>query len=120
MTNFVYKIRRKPDGLFSSGGTYPKFSSKGKVWNARGHITSHLTQLGDRDKNRYYKDCEVVRIEIQEVDVDATDVFEWGPAESTIRAKELQEQRRLEWERKRKQQEIQVLEKKLAALKKTD
>lgn len=115
---YIYKIRRKTDGLFSSGGTYPTFSKKGKTWTARGHVTSHLSQFGDRKKEQYYKNCEVVRIEIQEVDADVTDVVDWSPTESTIRAKELQEQRQLEWEHERKQQEIKALEKKLAALKK--
>lgn len=116
MTIEVYKIRRRADGLFSSGGAYPTFSKKGKTWSARGHVTSHLSQFGDRDKNRYYKDCEVVRIEVQEVDVDAIDVFEWKPAESTLRAKELEEQRCIELEKQRKLEEIARLEKQLAKL----
>lgn len=116
MTTEVYKIRRRSDGLFSSGGTYPKFSKKGKVWAARGHVTSHLSQLGDRDRNRYYKDCEVVRVEVQYTDVDTTDVFEWKHAESTLRAKELEEQRRIECEKERKLEEIARLEKQLAKL----
>ena len=51
MISEVYKIRRKTDGLFSSGGTDPSFSKKGKIWNARGHVTSHISQLTDRAKN---------------------------------------------------------------------
>jgi hypothetical protein len=94
------------------------FSKKGKVWTARGHVTSHLSQFGDSNKKRYYKDCEVVCIEIQEVDTDTTDVFEWKPAEATIRAKELEEQRQLEREKQRKLEEISRLEKQLAKLKK--
>jgi hypothetical protein len=116
MTNFVYKIRRKTDGLFSTGGTYPTFSKKGKTWTARGHVTSHLSQFGDRKKEQYYKDCEVVRIEIQEVDADVTDVFEWSQSESTIRAKDLKEQRRIEREKERKLEDIARLEKQLAKL----
>jgi hypothetical protein len=113
---YVYKIRRKTDGLFSSGGTYPTFSKKGKTWTARGHVTSHLSQFGDRKKEQYYKDCEVVRIEIQEVDADVTDVFEWSQSESTIRAKDLKEQRRIEREKERKLEDIARLEKQLAKL----
>jgi len=114
----VYKIRRKSDGLFSKGGMSPSFNEKGKTWTARGHVTSHISQFGDRDKNRYYKDCEVVRIEIQEVDMYTTDVFDWGPTEKTLRAKELEEQRSLERQKQRKMQEIARLEKELAKLKK--
>ena len=76
MTIEVYKIRRKTDGLFSTGGECPFFNKKGKTWSARGHVTSHLSQFGDRRKNQYYKDCEVVRFEVQEFDVEAIDVFE--------------------------------------------
>ena len=114
--SFIYKIRRRSDGLFSGGGTYPTFSKKGKVWTARGHVTSHLSQFSGGSKNRYYKDCEVVCIVIQEVDADTTDVFEWKPAEATIRAKELEEQRELEREKQRKLEEIARLEKQLAKL----
>jgi hypothetical protein len=116
--SFIYKIRRRSDGLFSSGGTCPSFSKKGKVWTARGHVTSHLSQFGDSNKKLYYKDCEVVCIEIQEVDTDTIDVFEWKPTESTIRAKELEELRHVERERKHKLEEIARLEKQLAKLKK--
>jgi hypothetical protein len=117
--SFIYKIRRRSDGLFSGGGTYPTFSKKGKVWTARGHITSHLSQFGDINKKSYYKDCEVVCIEIREVDTDTTDVFEWKPTDATLRAKELEEQRKLEREKKRKLEEIARLDQQLAKLKKS-
>jgi hypothetical protein len=32
-------------GLFSSGGTEPKFKKKGKVWSNIGHLKNHLAQF---------------------------------------------------------------------------
>ena len=60
----VYKIRRATDGLFSTGGTVPSFNKKGKTWSHRGHVSSHLSQLSDKQKSHSYKDCEVVAYEI--------------------------------------------------------
>lgn len=111
----VYKIRRKKDGLFSTGGTSPHFTKSGKIWSARNHVTSHLQVVWK--KSTYYKDCEVVRIQIQETEVEATDVFEWQPSEATLRAKELKEQRLLEREKERKLQQIESLQQQINKLK---
>lgn len=113
MTKFVYKIQRNSDGLFSSGSIYPRFSEKGKTWNSRGAVTSHLSMFSDSDKAKHYTDCVVVAYQIVEEEHDAVKVLDWKPADSTVRAKELQEQRQLELERERKQREIAELEKKL-------
>lgn len=118
----VYKIRRKIDGLFSTGGTSPDFSDKGKVWKARGHISSHMKQVGSyyssKTKNDYYRDCEVVTYEVVETEVDTISALDWQESPKTIRAKQLQEERRikydLEWTAARKRQ----LEAELAELNK--
>ena len=39
---YMYKIRRKSDGLFSSGGMDPDWSKKGKVWTSKGHLKNHF------------------------------------------------------------------------------
>lgn len=61
---FVYKIRRKSDGLFSSGGSSPTFTKKGKVWRDRASLDKHLgmiLQYPDRSWGwPKYEDCEVV------------------------------------------------------------
>jgi len=42
----LYKIQRNSDGLFSLGGEAPqKFSKKGKLWSAMGHVVSHLNYV---------------------------------------------------------------------------
>lgn len=43
----VYKIRRDSDGLFSTGGTVPNFTKKGKVWTSMGALKGHLTLVSD-------------------------------------------------------------------------
>lgn len=70
----VYKIRRKSDGLFSTGGTTPRFTSKGKTWSGMGQIKNHLNQFVTHDYTnkkllaRYYpyEGCELVEFVISE------------------------------------------------------
>ena len=38
-----YRLRDKNTGLFSSGGTSPRWSKGGKVWQ-KGHLKNHLRQ----------------------------------------------------------------------------
>jgi hypothetical protein len=45
-----YKLRRKSDGLYSSGGSWITWSSKGKVWNTLSALSGHLGGL----KGEYY------------------------------------------------------------------
>ncbi|MDE2095737.1 MAG: hypothetical protein KGL39_00640 [Patescibacteria group bacterium] len=48
----VYKLRRKSDGLYSTGGTDPNFvACKGKEWKNIGHLKNHLVMFSS---NRYY------------------------------------------------------------------
>lgn len=62
----IYKIRRKSDGLYSSGTASPKFTKVGKMWRKQ-HLHSHLSMLHSyrkhKDENIFdtvYKGCEVV------------------------------------------------------------
>lgn len=44
----IFKIQRNADKLFSSGGESPqKFSKRGKMWTALGHVVSHLNYVSD-------------------------------------------------------------------------
>ena len=63
----VYKIRRKSDGKFSTGGSYPSFTKNGKIWKQKGHLTSHLNQLDAPSKVRYIKECEIIPFELVEL-----------------------------------------------------
>ena len=58
----VYMIRRKKDGLFSNGGSYPSFTKRGKQWSRVGDIKSHLTQVYG---NSYSFGLEVWNTEMQ-------------------------------------------------------
>ena len=59
----VYKIRRKSDGLFSTGGTSPTFTKKGKAWSGKGPLHLHLSQFNN---GRVYEGCEIVGFEYVE------------------------------------------------------
>ncbi len=115
----VYKIQRKSDGLFSKGGTNIHFAEKGKTWNARGHVTSHLAQL-DRYEKQKYVGCSVVEFEIVETVAEEIPVSDWKPADSTVRTKQLEEKRRIEYLKQEKQREIENLQRKLDELKALD
>lgn len=73
-TEFVYKIRRKSDGLFSSGGSSPNFTKTGKVWRDRRALNLHLNMLlqyphSDRGITQY-KDCEVITLVTEVTDYE--------------------------------------------------
>jgi hypothetical protein len=47
----LFKIRN-PQGLFSTGGTTPSWSKRGKTWVALNHVNAHLT-LVRSEKTRW-------------------------------------------------------------------
>jgi len=49
----AYKIRNG-DGLFSTGGTHPSWTKKGKTWGNLGSLRSHLTLLCEHWASRAY------------------------------------------------------------------
>jgi hydroxyacyl-ACP dehydratase HTD2-like protein with hotdog domain len=57
-----YKIKRRSDDLFSNGGSYPKFTKKGKIWRTLGHLRSHLNSVGILRGFQIYEDCEIVEL----------------------------------------------------------
>lgn len=59
----VYKIRRNSDGLFSTGGPDPTFTTKGKAWSGKGSLHLHLSQFRNV---RVYEGCEIVGFEYVE------------------------------------------------------
>ena len=91
----MFKIKNIETGLFSSGGTLPTWTKEGKVWNKRGHITSHLSLLREYKNSNLYTDCTVEEYEMISVGT-GVEVCDWSELPSTTRAKELEEQRRLE------------------------
>lgn len=71
----IFKIRRKYDGLFSTGGTYPMFNERGKTWNGLGAVRNHINlctesaNRGDKRLQQYLSDIELVEFEIVELQV---------------------------------------------------
>lgn len=45
MPDKVYMIRRKKDGLFSTGGNNPRFKTAGKTWDTMAKLNAHLTMI---------------------------------------------------------------------------
>lgn len=81
----VFKIRRKADGLFSTGGIEPRWDKKGKTWNGIGQLKNHLNQFkpqfkGDDDTTiKTYKGCEIVWYELILAEVGSVEVvtYKW-------------------------------------------
>ncbi len=59
---YGYKIRRRTDGLFSTGGDNPEFIVNGKIWKQIGHIKNHLNLIFKEAKD-LYNDCDLVTFE---------------------------------------------------------
>ena len=51
----VYKIRDKRTGLFSTGGTSPRWTTVGKSWSCIGHVKCHLTLLQDLGRSKKFQ-----------------------------------------------------------------
>lgn len=56
----IFKIRN-PEGLFSTGGSRPTWSRKGKTWVALNHLRAHLTLIRD-ERDRMLKFLKVPMI----------------------------------------------------------
>lgn len=64
---FTYKIQRKSDGLYSTGGSSPGFTRRGKTWSSigalKGHLGLFIYSRGAREhniKSPYSEDCVIV------------------------------------------------------------
>lgn len=58
-----YKIRRRSDGRFSTGGSHPTFSPRGKTWGSLGDLHGHFACVREyaswnlrQNRIRYYGD----------------------------------------------------------------
>lgn len=64
-----YQIRRRTDGLYSTGGTNPRFTKRGKLWT-KSPLHSHLNLVAKYGSRGYtmhpYADCDVIEIELTE------------------------------------------------------
>lgn len=67
----LFRIRDK-EGKFSTGGSWPDFTKKGKTWVGTGPLRSHFTQSIEagrhrRERKDTYDDCEVVEYRVIKV-----------------------------------------------------
>jgi hypothetical protein len=78
VTSSVFKIRNNK-GLWSTGGSSPSFTNRGKVWPSRGAVSGHLAMFYE---SRYRKQIEaeewqIVEIEIKESELLQTSVISY-------------------------------------------
>jgi hypothetical protein len=68
----VFKIRRKTDGLFSTGGSRPSFSKQGKLWKRKSDLTCHINLVVSSYKGTsVYEECELVIFKVTETEVSS-------------------------------------------------
>lgn len=62
----LFRIQN-PDGLFSTGGSLPRFKAKGKSWTNIGHVKNHLNVvMSDPEAAARYLNCTLVEIQVSE------------------------------------------------------
>lgn len=70
----IFKIRNKATGLWSTGGSSPRWTKKGKIWSTYAHVKSHLRGVAG---TRYatvmngIADWEIVELEVIENSVSS-------------------------------------------------
>lgn len=109
-----FMIRRKTDGLFSRGGSAPRFSKNGKIWRNIGHVKLHIREMtgpggSARFLREHYADCELVEVELNIVSAQDIGEFVDDCARTIRERKEAQERRRQEWKEKRERQQAREL-----------
>jgi hypothetical protein len=110
----VFKIKSTLTGLFSTGGSSPDWSKKGKTWSQRGHVSLHLSGLCGNGRRIYRQhDAVVVECVIKEEDVSTIKVSEWlSETERKAREKEAdREARNIERARQERLQQYVKLKK---------
>lgn len=108
---FVYAIRRRSDGLFSTGGSSPRFTKNGKRWSTIGHVKTHLAMFVGYcyDESAVYAGCELVVFEMCEVETRKMAMEQL--MESYLKErKEREQMRQLEYQRQKTEAEIRKLE----------
>ncbi len=105
----VYKVQHKVSGLFSSGGSCPRWSTKGKVWTSMGHVKVHLAQA--HEPQRGHKQAPYTQAEVVEYDLmpeGSTDVAVLLQDIEAVRAEKVQKVRDLVRQRVEEQEREQL------------
>lgn len=81
-------------GYFSGGGSYPHFSKRGKIWNSKSAVHSHLVLANGPSSARSYGiDTELVEIEMTPTVISRRYIHEVS-AELRAKAKMREEKRK--------------------------
>lgn len=56
----LYKIRRRGTRTYSTGGTNPRFTKRGKAWSI-GDLRKHLNLISPSTQSIYNNECELVQ-----------------------------------------------------------
>jgi hypothetical protein len=81
----VFKILNTRTGLWSQGGHYPRFSTRGKIWTSRSGLNTHLANIWVGRFPEKYQDCVVV--EMQMVESSRKDAL-WLAGEISLKREE--------------------------------
>jgi hypothetical protein len=99
-----YKIRRKSDGLFATGGFHygsVRWDKNGKMWKRLGDLHNHFAGQSSKANTEYFQDAEIV-----EYEVSITEMRSWSVAEHVKeRGKKAKEKERKRIERDKKLKE---------------
>lgn len=109
----VYRIQY-PDGLFSTGGSWPGASKKGKLWVSKQALSAHLNLvLSTRDGSKTYKGAKLITYELTESVVDEETLESVIEARKQSKAKrDAAEAARIEaWRQYHRRQEYEKLSK---------
>lgn len=135
-----YKLRRKSDGMYSTGGTHVRWSAKGKEWATLAALSGHLAQHkgGQYAQTRQWKsggygyggnsnydlvgtewnDVEIVTLEIRENVAEAQDAKAYvdGMRDRAQKRKVQAEARKAKSKIEAAKKEIEVAQKRLQDL----
>lgn len=66
-----YAIRDATTGLYSTGGSYPKWNAVGKRWSSIGHVKNHLHMWRENNRAKSIpRSWVVVGFELVETEID--------------------------------------------------
>ena len=68
MNPVIYKIRNKVTGLWSKGGSYPRWGNPGKTWLTIGQLRTHITSVINSGYSVNFSEWEVISYQVTELD----------------------------------------------------
>lgn len=85
----LFKIRNRQTGLFSTGGSSPRWEENGKLWKKKGFVTNHLANAIGYDRAKgFYGNAEVVEYDYDPVEIATYPIMEVINEKIDLRKKE--------------------------------